>query len=66
MVNISQAQVHHSTLRKIIHQWNTFKTVVNLKDVAVPANLPSGQTLQFSEKLQKKKPLATALPQFEF
>ena len=33
-----QFKVHHSTLRKIIHKWETFKTVANLPRSGRPSN----------------------------
>lgn len=45
-----QFEVYHSTWKKVIHNWKTFKLSI-FPEVNIPANLPQGQ---WSEKLGEK------------
>lgn len=45
---------HHSTLRKIIGKWITFKTVVNLPKSGVPVHSPQGQNFDMRNHKEPK------------
>jgi len=53
---LNKQRVHHSAVRKIIHKWKTFRTVVNLPRSGLPSKFtPSSDCAMLRETATNPK-----------